>query len=144
MVRFKLSKSDILRGKIAVDRLFSNGSSFVIYPYRVVYVYRKAESGQSILSLLFSVSKKRFKRAVKRNLIRRRIKEAYRLNQGNLNRFLQDRQIHLDLALLYLDRTVIEYAFLQKKMQDLLVKLEKQILLEIDRKNDSIDHKTNE
>lgn len=99
----------------------------MVYPYRVVFQTRELKENESPVSILVSVSKKRFKRAVKRNRIRRQIKEAYRLNHAGLTLFLQERGIHLDLAVLFLDKTEPDYLLLEKKMCDLLKKMEKQL-----------------
>lgn len=60
--------------------MFAGGSrSFSIFPLRVVWL--PAEELDVQASILISVSKRRFKRAVKRNRIKRQIREAYRLNK---------------------------------------------------------------
>ena len=58
--------------------MFEGGvsKSFSIFPIRVVYM--PVEQGEVPASILISVSKRRFKRAVKRNRVKRQIREAYR------------------------------------------------------------------
>lgn len=76
-----------LRGFGAFDRVFQGGKSLYIYPFRILYRSEDApgtevNTSQSTgaLRVGIAVPKKRFPRAVDRNLIRRRIREAYRLN----------------------------------------------------------------
>ena len=61
--------------------MFEGGvsKSFSIFPIRVVYM--PVEQGEAPASILISVSKRRFKRAVKRNRVKRQIREAYRKNK---------------------------------------------------------------
>ena len=72
---------------------------------------------------MVSIPKKRFKRAVKRNKLRRRIKEAFRLNKSLLNIPLETAGKTIDMAVIYLDKEVQPYAFLEKRMKEMLQKL---------------------
>jgi len=65
-------------GRQQILSLLQRGNVLFNYPLKVYYL--EGEGG-----LVVSVPKRNFKRAVKRNLIRRRIKEAYRLNRNLLN-----------------------------------------------------------
>lgn len=71
--------------------MFEGGASksFSIFPIRVVYM--PVEQGEAPASILISVSKRRFKRAVKRNRVKRQIREAYRKNKSLLVDELQRR-----------------------------------------------------
>src|SRR3546814_12106779 len=64
-----------------IDSLFHSGSSFFIYPYRVVFL---RVDGSSTIQVLLSVAKRRFRHAVRRNLLKRRMRECYRLQKGEL------------------------------------------------------------
>lgn len=99
-----LPRKERLRSLGAVRRLFESGESGFIFPFRYVW-YAEADSERSV-EVLFTVPKKFHKRANKRNLLRRRTKEAYRLQKellegcGNVN---------LDLALIYSSKEVLPY-----------------------------------
>lgn len=118
--QFTLSKAERLSGKNNIDLLFSQGHSFVVYPFRIVYAFLPAEQQESRAAMFVSVPKKKFKRAVKRNLIRRRVKEAYRLNKQLLLPVLEEQKLHVGVAFLYLDREVREYQNIESKMKELL------------------------
>ena len=70
--RYTLSKEERLSWKRYIDLLFEKGQSFVAFPLRVVYLPMEEEM-PARASFLVSVPKKRFKRAVKRNLIKRQV-----------------------------------------------------------------------
>ena len=81
-----------------IQSLFHSGSSFVVYPFRVVYRFEKRDIGTA--QVLISVSKRRFKLAVTRNSIKRRLREAYRLEKGaKLLPFLDERKQYLVFAI---------------------------------------------
>ena len=71
-----LRKSERLDKKKVIEKMFAGGSrSFSVFPLRVVYL--PVEELEAPVSILVSVSKRRFKRAVKRNRVKRQIREAY-------------------------------------------------------------------
>jgi ribonuclease P protein component len=63
-----------------MERLFSKGESqsASAYPLRMVYIIKERQEGEEPVEVLVSVSKRHFKRAVKRNRVKRQIREAYR------------------------------------------------------------------
>lgn len=99
-----LPRTERLRSLGAVRRLFESGESGFVYPFRYVW-FAEPDLEQSV-EVLFSVPKKFHKRANRRNLLRRRTKEAYRL-QKNLLR--ADAPVNLDLALIYSSKEVVSY-----------------------------------
>ncbi len=77
--KYTFPKRERLCSIKSIDSLFSGGESFIAYPLRVVYrIETENDETQRSASLLISVSKKKFKRAVKRNRVKRLIREAYR------------------------------------------------------------------
>ena len=86
-MRASLSKNDRLHRQKRIDYLFAAGKSAVFYPIRVVAVpaaddLLDVREVEPALQTLFSVAKKRFKRAVQRNRHKRRMREAYRLEKA--------------------------------------------------------------
>lgn len=123
-----LPKSERLCSKREIDSLFAASSSFVVYPYRIIYRKSPLGEGEAPASIFVSVPKKKFKRAVMRNLLRRRTKEAYRLHKSPLLAQLQEADNHLSIAILYLDKEEKPYAYLERKMVELLARLQNELL----------------
>lgn len=98
-----LSRTERLRTLGAIRRLFTEGESGFVYPFRYLW-YAEADTEPSV-EVLFSVPKKHHKRANKRNLLRRRTKESYRLQKELLTLRVGER--NLDLALIYSAREVL-------------------------------------
>lgn len=98
-----LAHHERLRTLGAIRRLFTEGESGFVYPFRYLW-YSDADTEPSV-EVLFSVPKKYHKRANKRNLLRRRTKESYRLQKELLTLHVGAR--NLDLALIYSAREVL-------------------------------------
>ncbi|HEX3009479.1 MAG TPA: ribonuclease P protein component [Bacteroidales bacterium] len=77
---FKLRKSERLCSKKAFEFLFTNGKTAFSHPIKLIYKVEKATLGATI-QVAFGASKRNFKRAVKRNRIKRLLREAYRLHK---------------------------------------------------------------
>ena len=112
--RYTLSKEERLSWKRYIDLLVAKGQSFVAFPLRVVYL----PVGESVapVSILVSVPKKKFKRAVKRNLIKRQVREAYRIHKYTLVDPLTIQSKHLLVAFLYLDKETHPFSMIEKAM----------------------------
>lgn len=126
-----LHKSERLYVQKRIDALFSSGDAFIAYPLRVVYAIRdRDEVG---VSIMVSVSKKKFKRAVKRNRVKRLVREAYRLNKENFY-FLEDKSI--DVAFLYLRNELPDYGEIEKAVKKTASILKSKLLPEMNKEQD--------
>lgn len=98
MTTITLRKAERLNSKKAIDTLFTGGgsSSMSAFPIRVVYRLVEPQPNAAQIQMLVSVPKKHFKRAVKRNRVKRQIREAYRKHKY----VLWDRASEGDKALL--------------------------------------------
>ena len=83
--QYSLPQSERINSKKQIDRLFRGGGSkaMTASPLRVVYMAdeRGEDARGPVAQMMVSVPKRCFKRAVKRNLVKRQVREAYRLNK---------------------------------------------------------------
>lgn len=113
--KYTFPKEEKLCSTKSIDRLFSSGESFIAYPLRVVYlIENEQEEEKQSASILVSVSKKKFKRAVKRNRVKRLIREAYRLNKVDYLHLLKLSSKRADIAFLYLKNELPDYTEINK------------------------------
>lgn len=107
MKSHRLPKSERLCSLRALRRLFSEGRSGFVYPFRYTYIAEKSTSPS--VEVLFSVPKRNHRRANKRNLLKRRMREAYRIENGQLKQVIVDSAIDLDIALVYTSKDILPY-----------------------------------
>jgi ribonuclease P protein component len=107
MEKFTLKKSERLSQEKLIQELFDKGSSFYLYPFKVLFLPSNSPANQ----VMTSVPKSIFKRAVDRNTIKRRIREGYRLNKTKL---LQDK--FFSIAYIYTAKEILPSALIHQKI----------------------------
>lgn len=116
-------KEERLCNKRLIEQLFHKGSSFHLYPFRVTFLLSKEILVPA--QVLIAVPKKRFKRAVDRNLLKRRIREAYRIHKSKmLYEFLDQQQSKVIFSIQYIGKEIQDYSFIELKLKDTLLKLQ--------------------
>lgn len=121
-MNYQLSKSERLHAEKSIKELFNEGSSFFLFPFKVQFFVKKGvPSGTP--QVLFSVSKRKLKKAVDRNFVKRRMREAYRLNKN----LLSQENIELNLGLIYVAGNLMEFSEIQAKIISCLKKLQTEL-----------------
>ena len=119
-----LPKSQRIYLKKAVQTLFEEGKGFSLYPFRVVVHLYDAENQEDALPrILVSVSKKRFHHAIKRNRVKRLIRESWRKNKSELMKLCKEHNITLDVALVYNATVILKYGEIEEKMKKVVERL---------------------
>ena len=113
-----------------MDLLFKEGKALSIPPFRVLFLTegRSEEVRVPLLQFGVGASSRNFKKAVDRNLIKRRVREAYRQQKGGLQQALEAQGTALRVFFIYTAREIPYWEPLNAKMQLALQKLEKEIV----------------
>lgn len=121
-----LPKSERLFLRDSIRTLFSSGSKSVPrYPVRMVY--RFVDEGETPAAILVSVPKKHFKRAVKRNRVKRQIREAYRRHKDIIVPKLEAAGRRVSIAFVWMSDELSESTLVEEKITDLLNLLSEKI-----------------
>ena len=120
--RFFFTKTEKLRSKKLIDLLFKEGKAIKKKSVKCLYLI-PTEKIDSPLQVMISVPKRLFKRATDRNLIKRRIREAYRLNKNSLVQFCREENRQLILAILYQNTAIAEYKTLEIEIKKIIAEL---------------------
>ena len=119
MGKFTFRKEEKLKSEKNIQELFSKGSSFYLFPFKVIVLLNPNPAAR-VHQILISVSKRNFKRAVDRNLIKRRFREAYRLQKEVL-----PTSPRLILGFLYTHKEILQGEEIAKKTLQALRKIPK-------------------
>ena len=126
-----LGKQERLCSRKLIDSLFKGGGSRAMsgFPLRMVYAMTERHEGEPAAQILVSVPKRCFKRAVKRNRIKRLVREAYRLNKHILADALErhEPQRSATMAFIYTDSHLHDYATVEQRVRNLLTRLSERL-----------------
>lgn len=118
-VTYTLKKSEILSHTKSIEYLFKENSIVKSFPLILLYHNIKSELNQT--KVLFSVSKKKFKKATDRNRIKRLLRENYRLLKIELNKTLPSGKN--SIALIYVGNELPTFKDVEKSTLSLIQKL---------------------
>ena len=122
MANYTLPRSERLRSLKAIRRLFGEGHSGFVYPFRYVWIAdrRAGEAEGRGIEAMGSVPNKFHKRANKRNLLKRRTREAYRLNREALSQAVAEKDVTLDIAFVYSTKECHSHKTITNALQRIL------------------------
>lgn len=118
MTSFKsnsFSKSERLCKKNDINKLFEDGNSFFNSPVVIYWLAAEFDKNYPV-KVLISVPKKRIPKVVNRNLIKRRIREAYRVNKHELLNFCLSNNTSLHIGVIYSDNKIADYKTIEEKI----------------------------
>ncbi len=109
MGRNTLKRPEKLKSSRIIGKLFSSGDTITVLPIKLFWKLNFDSNRTVPARMAVTVPSKNFKRSVDRNLIKRRIREAYRLNKHNLFNLLSEKKISLIFVFLYLPKNIYSY-----------------------------------
>lgn len=116
MPSFHFPKEERLKSKKKISWLFQKGNGFNQYPIRIIWIENESESTLPFIQAAFSVPKRKFPKAVDRNLLKRRMREAYRLNKGSLTDQKIDDKSY-SVMFLFIAKKTLPYSEIETNLQ---------------------------
>lgn len=127
-MRNNFTKKERLCSLKEIENLVKKGKSFYCFPFKVISISKpqtvqtqteqmgnNLSAEENVNSIVVSVPKRNFKRAVKRNLLKRRIRESYRLNKHILSS-----EQRLNILFVYIAKEILDFEHIESKMKDIL------------------------
>lgn len=128
-----LPRAERLRGNKILGRLFTDGQSGFVFPFRYYWQAVPVEDEDYSVAMLVSVPKKMFKRAVKRNLFKRRTREAFRQEKTNAVERCAAAGLRLSVAFVYSSREEVEFGKIRSSVRRILSEVSKEAVLQSKR-----------
>ena len=116
MAEYSFPKSEKLKSRKVITSLFEHGNAEYHFPLKLSWL-SSPDYSVSGVKAGFSVPKKKFKRAVDRNMIKRKIREAYRLNKSEFIEICKSKNISVSLFFIYTSDKIVDY----QKIQEVLI-----------------------
>lgn len=121
-------RAEKLKSRKQIEHLFEHGAKVKAYPLMLAYVEHKGEPREAQIQMGFSVSKRKFKRAVDRNRVKRLMREAYRKQKTGFISASEEHGYKTDAMLIFIGREMPVYSELERKITALLQRWESKLL----------------
>ena len=123
---FEFPKKQKLCSETVIKEMFSNGKSFTTSALRLVWKVDDNQDEVAVKSIIV-VPKKKIRLAVKRNIISRRMKEAYRLHKIEFENMLKNTELQFSIAIIYQKGKILPFKTLEEEIKLILERLSKEI-----------------
>lgn len=123
MSRYSFKRNEHLKSRKRISQLFTSGKSAKAFPVRAQFGISTNTENEVSIQAGFVVPKKKLRKAVDRNRVKRQIIEAFRLQREELMEKLQKHSIKMDVMFIYLGDKIPVYSKVEKNMKKILDKL---------------------
>ena len=124
--RETFTKAEKLCSRKIITNLFEDGNTFYTRYFKVIWAVSEQDSPFPA-RIVFVVPKKVFRHAVRRNLLKRRMREAYRKNKSLLYEFLNSENIRVALLVIFRKENVEEYSVIEQAIREIIDKIKAEI-----------------
>lgn len=129
MTNQRFYRGERLKSEKSISFLFSGkANSYAVFPVRIIWTIQEAERPKFPMQVTFSVPKRKFAKAPDRNLLKRRLRESYRLQKAELHEKLELAPNQQIVALfLYTDKIMNDYERIDRALYQVMKRLPKEV-----------------
>ncbi|MCK9206614.1 MAG: ribonuclease P protein component [Salinivirgaceae bacterium] len=111
-----------LKSRSQIQSLFLQNRSIRSYPFKLVWTVVES-TGPFLVKAGFTVSKRSFKLAMDRNLVKRRMRECFRLNKQMIYQPLNDKPFQLNFMIVYMGDELLDFKQSEAILKQLFARL---------------------
>ena len=126
-IGFSFPVEERLKNRKCIDRLFKSGRKITTASIKAVFYLSNEADDTSTLKVAFAVPKKAIRKSNKRNTLKRRMRESYRLHRQPLKAFLENKSHYLEVIFIFLGKEILSYQVIEKDILYCLEKLKGEI-----------------
>jgi len=120
---FSFKKEERLKSRKIIDALFKRGESVFVFPIKLIWKEEDDTTFNTPVKVSFTVPKRAFPKAVQRNFIKRKMREAYRLNKHVFYAKAKENQKQYAMMFIYVAREPLPYKTVEKAIVSLLARI---------------------
>ena len=118
---FSFSKKYRINSKLVFEKLIAFNQSVFVYPFKCYYFCSPLENEKEVNDMAIAVPKKKFKKAVDRNRIKRMVREAYRIHHHQiLDGETIAQKSRISFLFVYIAVKTEKFALIEAKMQEIM------------------------
>lgn len=127
--KYTLKSFERLKSQKTIGDLFNSGRDQYVYPFKLLFLIEdKTETDDWPLKFSVSIPKRRFKSAVDRNLLKRRTREAYRLNKLSLQETIIHSAFKVSLMFIFLEKEIKNYDVIEKSIKKHINEINRKVI----------------
>lgn len=121
--RFTFTKDERLSSRKIIAELYEKGKSFIVFPFRLVWLETILPSAFPV-QIVLSVPSKNFRKAVDRNRIKRQMREVYRKNKSAVYSLLQKEKNQCAIMIIFTGKSKVPFNEIENKLKLTLLRFE--------------------
>ena len=124
MTTYTFRKEEKLCSQKIIGEIFLSGASFLCYPLKVVWKFEEIPVSYPA-QVVFSIPKRLFKKAHDRNLLKRQLREIYRMRKHELYFHLESQNKKIAMMFVYIAKEQLEFSQIEAAMSKIIIRLKK-------------------
>lgn len=119
--KYSFAKTERICSNKIIKNLIVQNKTLFVYPFKCYFLIEESDIQNNTNQIVVSISKRLFKKAVDRNIIKRRTKEAYRIHKFDLMSSENDsKQTHFKILFVYIAKEILTFQQIEKSLVQVL------------------------